>query len=139
MKQLVSLIGGCVLVAGLLSLRPDRVLPPPPAPTIAPATPLTRATTTAVLYSRALRGMPVMTPDGTQLGTLADLVLDPVDARIVMVIVAAGGRFGLGGRFTALPWGLVRPAADGTAFVVALAPALPHSPPDQEGVEAAFP
>jgi sporulation protein YlmC with PRC-barrel domain len=139
MKLLVSLISGCVLVGGLLSLARNPVRPQPLTPMTAPATPLTRVTTRPMLYARALQGVPVRTPDGMQLGTLDDLVLDPTDARIIMVIVVAGGRFGFGGRFIALPWGLVQPVADGTALVVTLVPTSLHPPPDQEGLEAVFP
>ena len=58
----------------------------------------------------ALRGAPVSTQDGISLGVLDDLVFDPTDGRILMVIVVAGGRFGLGGRFTALPWSMIQQA-----------------------------
>jgi sporulation protein YlmC with PRC-barrel domain len=139
-KLLISLISGCVFVGALLSLAPDFVPLPARRPMTAPAMPLARATTTPVLnYARTLWGVPVRTSDGISLGVVDDLVFDPTDAHILMIIVVAGGRFGLGGRFMALPWGLVQPVADGTALVVHLAPApLPFSP-DEEGLEATSP
>ena len=140
MKLLISLISGCVFVGAWLSLAPNFVPPPARRPMTAPAMPLARAMTTPVLYyARPLRGVPVWTSDGTPLGVMDDLVFDPTDAHILMLIVVAGGRFGLGGRFMALPWGLVQPVADGTALVVHLAPAPLHFPPNEEGLEAASP
>jgi sporulation protein YlmC with PRC-barrel domain len=139
MKLFLSLICGCVLVGGLLSLVPDHTALSQQAPKPSHATLLAGATATPMLYLRTLQGMPVRAPDGMPFGTLADLVLDPTDGRIVMVIVVAGGRFGFGGRFIALPWSLVQPVADGTALVVALAPAPLHSPLNEDGPEAIFP
>jgi hypothetical protein len=70
-------------------------------------------------------GVPITTADGAQLGQLDDVLIDPTEGRITMVIVAAGGRFGLGGRFIVLPWTMLRPATDGTALVIALWPVPP--------------
>jgi sporulation protein YlmC with PRC-barrel domain len=139
-KLFLSLISGYVFVGAWLSLAPDVVPPPAPPPMAGPAMPQACATTTPVLYyTRTLRGVPVRTPDGMPLGVMADLVLDPADARILMVIVVARGRLDIGGRFMALPWGLVEPVADGTALVVSLTPAPLRFPPDEEGLEAASP
>ena len=139
MKLLVPLISGYILLEGMLPLplNPGRL--PTYSSMIAQAAPTARATTTPVLYSRTLKGLPVKTPDGISLGRVEDLALDPADAHIVMVIVVAGGWFGLGSRFIALPWSLVQPAADGTALVVASAPTPPHSPPSQESLKALVP
>jgi hypothetical protein len=57
-------------------------------------------------------GASVTTADGTHLGWLDDLVIDPADAQITLVSVAVGGWFGLGGRFVVLPWCMLRPAAE---------------------------
>ena len=102
-------------------------------------TPLARVTTTPMLYPRTLKGLAVRTTDGIALGRVEDLALDPADARIAMVIVVTGGWFGLGSRFIALPWSLVQPAADGTALIVASAPAPLHPPPNQERLEEMIP
>jgi hypothetical protein len=95
MKQLVSLISRCVFVGALLILAPDHVPPPAHTPMTAPAPPSTRARTTPMLYTHTLRGASVRTPDGISLGVLDDLVLDPADALIVMVIVVAAGGLAL--------------------------------------------
>lgn len=135
MKLVVSLLGSCVFVAGLLILAPEHVPFPVHTPMTAPAPPLARTRITPVLYAHTLRGAPVRTPAGISLGVLDDLVFDPTDGRILMVIVVAGGRFGLSGRFMALPWSLVQPAANGTAFVMDLTPAALQFSPTEEGLE----
>ena len=134
MKLLVPLISGYILVEGILSLSPSPVwlLEHPPA---AQTEPLARVMTSPVLYPRTLKGLTVKTPDGMLLGRVEDLALDPTDDRIAMVIVVAGGWFGIGSRFIALPWSLVQPAADGTALVVASAPIPHHTPPHWERSE----
>jgi sporulation protein YlmC with PRC-barrel domain len=134
MKLVVSLLGSCVFVAGLLILASEHVPFPVNTPITAPAPPPARARITPVLYAHALRGAPVTTPDGISLGVVDDLVFDPTDGRIVMVIVVAGGRFSLSGRFMALPWSLVQPAANSTTFVLVLIPAAPHFSPSEEGL-----
>jgi sporulation protein YlmC with PRC-barrel domain len=137
--SLVPMISVCALVAALFLLGTHHVTPPPPISTTVPATPLEQATTTPMLSTRALLGMPVTTQDGTRLGSLDDLVLDATDDHIVLVIVAASGWLGLGGRFMALPWGMVRPAADGRALVITLGPALPRAPLHREGPDVIAP
>jgi sporulation protein YlmC with PRC-barrel domain len=135
MRLVVSLLGSCVFVAGLLILASEHVPFPVHTPMTAPAPPLARARITPMLYAHTLRGAPVRTPEGILLGVLDDLVFDPTDGRILMAIVVAGRRFGLSGRFMALPWSLVQPAANGTAFVMALTPAALHFSPTEEGLE----
>jgi sporulation protein YlmC with PRC-barrel domain len=78
------------------------------------------------LATRTLLGVPVTTADGVQLGQLSDVLIDPTEGRVVMGIVAAGGWFGLGTRFTALPWPMLRPVMNGMSVVVVLGPVSPH-------------
>ena len=139
MTRLVPIISVCALVGALLLLATNHATPPSPTPTTPSVTPLERTMTTPMLSTRALLGVPVTTLDGTRLGLLDDVVLDPTDAHIALVIVAAGGWLGLGGRFMALPWGMVRPAADGRGLVVTLAPAPPHASMHRERPDAIVP
>jgi PRC-barrel domain len=143
MQTCATLVRAGALVGGLLVLGPVQA----PMPLGPPVTvPLLRAAASldaaehslhppSFLATRALLGMPITTADGAKLGQLDDVLIDPTEGRITMVIVAAGGRFGLGGRFMALPWPMLRPAPDGTALVIALWPAPPEHPPPQEGPE----
>jgi len=143
MQTCVTLIRAGALVGGLLVLGPIRAPIPLDPPVTAPLV-WTAASLDAVAHSlpsppvfatRALLGVPITTADGAQLGQLDDVLIDPTEGRITMVIVAAGGRFGIGGRFVVLPWTMLRPAADGTALVIALWPVPPQHPPAQEAPE----
>ena len=89
MKLVVSLFGSCVFVVGLLILAPKYVPFVVHTPTTAPVPQLAQARITPVVYDHALRGAPVSTQDGISLGVLDDLVIDPTDGRILMVIVVA--------------------------------------------------
>ena len=136
MKLVVSLFSSSVFVAGLLILAPEHVPFAVHTSLTVPVRPLARARITPVLYTHTLRGTPVSTEDGISLGVLDDLVFDPTDGRILMVIVVASGRFGLSARFIALPWSLIQPVPNGPAFVVVPRPraALRFSP-TREGLE----
>ena len=45
---------------------------------------------------------------GDELGELEDLAIDPVNARVVYMVVESGGVLGIGGEEYALPWALAR-------------------------------
>jgi sporulation protein YlmC with PRC-barrel domain len=136
MQTCVTFIRAGALVGGLLVLGPVRApIPLDPLVTAPLARPVASLDAVAhslhsppVFATRALLGVPITTADGAQLGHLDDVLIDPTEGQITMAIVAAGGRFGLGGRFMALPWPMLRPAADGTALVIALWP-VPHQYP----------
>jgi sporulation protein YlmC with PRC-barrel domain len=51
-----------------------------------------------------LLGAPVVDSAGGEIGTLAHLVLDLVEARIAFALVAHGGVLGLGERLCAFSW-----------------------------------
>jgi sporulation protein YlmC with PRC-barrel domain len=147
MQTCVTLIRLCALVGGLFLLGPARA-PIPPDPPV--TTPLVQLATSfeptasspyppPVLAARALLGASVTSLDGTHLGWLDDLVIDPADAQITLVIVATGGWFGLGGRFVVLPWSMLRPAADGSTAVVTLEPERLQPPPRAKRYEKESP
>jgi sporulation protein YlmC with PRC-barrel domain len=143
MQTCVTLIRAGALVGGLLVLGPIRAPipldPPVTASLVRPAASLDAVAhslhSPPVFATRALLGVPITTADGAQLGQLDDVLIDPTEGRITMVIVAAGGRFGLGGRFMVLPWTMLRPATDGTALVIALWPVPPKHHLAQEAPE----
>jgi sporulation protein YlmC with PRC-barrel domain len=143
MQTCVTLIRAGALVGGLLVLGPVRapipLNPPVMASLVQPVASLDAVAQSLhsppVFATRALLGIPITTADGVQFGHLDDVLIDPTEGQITMVIVAAGGRFGLGRRFMVLPWTMLRPAADGTALVIALWPVPPQHPPAQEAPE----
>jgi sporulation protein YlmC with PRC-barrel domain len=130
MQTCVTLVRVGVLVSGLLLLGPGRApIPPdppvtPPRVQLAPSFESTASSPSPppILGARALLGASVTTADGTHLGWLDDLVIDPADAQVTLVIVAVGGWFGLGSRFVVLPWSMMQPAANGSSGIVALEP-----------------
>jgi sporulation protein YlmC with PRC-barrel domain len=146
MQMCVSFVRAGTLVGGLLLLGPAHapILSDPPVtvPLAGPAASLEPAESSphppSLLTARALLGIPVTTEDGAWLGQLNDVLIDPAEGRITLVIVAAGRRFGLGGRFVALPWPMLRPVANGMRVVVDLELA-PPSRPNYEASEAMSP
>jgi sporulation protein YlmC with PRC-barrel domain len=145
MQTCATLVRVGALVGGLLLLGPAPAPIPPSPPVTPPLVHLAASLGSAessphspsVLAARALLGASVTTADGTHLGRLDDLVIDPADAHITLVVVAVGGWFGLGGRFVVLPWSMLRPAQDGLTVVVALGPPhLQHRPPYEAPAEA---
>jgi sporulation protein YlmC with PRC-barrel domain len=137
MQMCASLVKAGALVGGLLVLGPVQapmlIDPSVTVPLLRTAALLDAAGhsshSPSIIAPRALLGVPVTTADGAQLGHLDDVLIDPTEGRLTMAIVATGGRFGLGGRFVALPWPMLRPAADGTALVIALESIPPQCPP----------
>lgn len=147
MQTRVTLARVGALVGGLLVLGPVQapmsVDPPINIPLLQTAASLDAAEHSlhppSIVAMRTLLGVPITTADGAQLGHLNDVLIDPAEGQITMAIVAAGRRFGFGGRFVALPWPMLRPAADGTGFVIALEPVPSQYPPRQEVQEEDIP
>ena len=54
----------------------------------------------------AIVGMKVVSPTGTHLGTVKDVVVDGY-GRATYAIISYGGMMGLGNRYTAVPWASV--------------------------------
>ena len=104
MQTCVTLIRAGALVGGLLVPGPVRAPipldPPVTTPLVRPVASLDAVAhplhSPPVFATRALLGVPITTADGAQLGQLDDVLIDPTEGRITMVIVAAGGRFGFG-------------------------------------------
>jgi sporulation protein YlmC with PRC-barrel domain len=105
---------GLLLTAGAFA----QVGTPPPAPPT-PAPPVTLQSMTEWHGSQII-GMDVKNQQGEELGEVAELVLDPRDAKIKSVVIASGGVLGIGAKKVAVPWDQVKPASDGQAFVVTM-------------------
>ncbi len=52
-----------------------------------------------------VRGTPVFTKEGVQLGVLEELVLDKLSGQVAFVLVSCGGFLGLGSSLQPAPWG----------------------------------
>jgi sporulation protein YlmC with PRC-barrel domain len=69
----------------------------------APAGPGQRLSTATSFYART-----VVDRSGELLGSVTDLMLDLERGRIAYAVVATGGFMGMGERFFAVPWGVLR-------------------------------
>lgn len=67
---------------------------------------------TEILKIRKIIGMTVENTQGSNLGEINDVVVDPSDGSIVYVVVEAGGFLGLGEKFFAIPWGAFQTLSD---------------------------
>jgi sporulation protein YlmC with PRC-barrel domain len=103
---------GLLLTAGAFA----QVSPPTPAPP-GPTPPVTLQGMTEWRGSQLI-GMDVKNQQGEELGEVADLVLDPKEAKIKSVVISSGGMLGIGAKKVAVPWEQVKPASDAQAFVV---------------------
>lgn len=111
---MVSVIG-LLLTAGAVA-QVSTPTPAPPRPTTPPPT-LQGMTE---WRGSQLIGMDVKNQQGEQLGEVADLVLDPREAKIKSVVISSGGMLGIGAKKVAVPWEQVKPASDAEAFVVTM-------------------
>jgi sporulation protein YlmC with PRC-barrel domain len=105
---------GLLLTAGAFA----QVSPPTPAPPRS-APPVTLQGMTE-WHGSQLIGMDVKNQQGEELGEVADLVLDPKEAKIKSVVISSGGMLGIGAKKVAVPWDHVKPASDEQAFVVTM-------------------
>ena len=62
----------------------------------------------APVTTKVIIGAPVFGPDGVQVGSIEELLIDPLQGRIVGAGVAHGGFMGLGESEAPVPWELLR-------------------------------
>jgi len=74
----------------------------------------------------AVIGMKVVTPAGAALGKVHDVVMDGY-GRATFALVSYGGMFGVGAKYTAVPWAVVAEMLDRDRLVVEQA-SLEHAP-----------
>ena len=65
----------------------------------------------------AVVGMKIVTPAGASLGKVNEVILDG-DGRATFALVSYGGVFGVGTKYTALPWDVVAELLDRDRLVV---------------------
>lgn len=96
-------------------------LTPGPSPSERPSPrPSTSPGAAKEVYTSDLIGAPVKNPQGENLGSLQELVLDPREAKITNAVVSTGGLLGIGAKAVAVPWKSVTLEADGKTLVVAM-------------------
>jgi sporulation protein YlmC with PRC-barrel domain len=67
---------------------------------------------TDILKMSQVIGKTVENAEGTNLGEINDVVIDPSDGSVVYAVVEAGGFLGLGEKFFAIPWRSFQTVAD---------------------------
>jgi len=73
----------------------------------------------SVLKASQLLGMKVEGTDGKKLGSIKDMVVDPVDGSIDYLVLDFGGLAGIGDKYFAVPWGAFQFAPDGKKLAIA--------------------
>src|SRR5262245_37675486 len=81
-------------------------------------------------YTSDLIGATVKSPEGENLGSIRELVLDPQDAKIKNAVVAMGGILGFGSKLVSIPWKEVALQPDGKTAVVGMGKAELQDAPD---------
>jgi len=64
----------------------------------------------------------VFAPDGSRLGEIEDIVVDPVSGRIVYAVVELGGFLGIGERSFPVPWALMKAIPQGDRLELDVSP-----------------
>ena len=72
-------------------------------------------------------GLPVLTGEGTEVGQVADITIDPTDGQITELAVHHGGRFGIGGTGMSVAGSAIR--GIGPTVVTVEASAARDTPP----------
>jgi sporulation protein YlmC with PRC-barrel domain len=81
--------------------------PPKPEAPAQPAITLSTSKPTlqgALLATSTLIGTPVKNPQGEELGTLQDFMIDPQSGRVVSTVLSFGGTLGVGAKLVTIPW-----------------------------------
>jgi len=81
--------------------------PEKPAPPSQPALPLATskpARQETLLSSSTIVGAPVKNPQGEELGTIKELMIDPQSGRVAHAVLAFGGVWGMNEKSMAIPW-----------------------------------
>src|SRR5262249_48937051 len=77
-----------------------------------------------------LLGSTVKNPQGKDLGSIKDLVINPEDNRVVYAVLSFGGVFGLGEKSVAMPLSALKPAAEAKTFVLEMDPERLRTAPE---------
>ena len=129
MKRLNSFIAvlsivGLICAAGSVAQQQE---PPSGSPSSSPSQPRERGPATerseqpeapAVPKASTFIGSSVENSQGESLGTISDLVIDPIEGRITYAALSYGSILGLGGKLFAVSWESLELRPDGKTFVL---------------------
>jgi len=83
---------------------------------------------TAILASK-VKGTPVYTSKGDQIGTVEDIVLDKMSNNIMFAVMGSGGLLGMGEKYRPIPWSVLDYDSDKGGYVVPVDKAMLESAP----------
>lgn len=107
---------GTVAVQPALAAAPEQAAPPADAGRAVTERPIPDRP--VAVAAEDLESRSVYAPDGSRLGDIEDIVVDPVSGRIVYAVVELGGFLGIGERSFPVPWALMKPAPEGDRLVL---------------------
>lgn len=72
----------------------------------------------AVLSASTMEGDKVVNPQGDDLGTIEEIMVDTTSGRIAYAVLSFGGFLGLGEKLFAIPWQALQLDADNHRFIL---------------------
>jgi PRC-barrel domain len=82
---------------------------------------VTKITSGSLIAAGQVQGTNVYNPDGEQLGTVADIMIDKVSGTAIYALMSFGGFLGIGEKYHPLPWSTLTYDPSKGGFVVNLA------------------
>jgi len=83
---------------------------------------------TVLVGSDSLVGSTVRNAEGVDVGKVSRLMIDPSDGRVVDIVVATGGKLGLGSNTISVPWNTVKVGQDNGKVIVVASQTLETAP-----------
>ncbi len=83
-----------------------------------------------------VEGTAVYNPDGDNLGTVEEIMLDKIQGRVAYAVMSFGGFLGMGEKFHPLPWQALSYSKDKGGFVVSLSKEVLENAPAYSAEEA---
>jgi len=87
---------------------------------------------TVQVEAKSLIGSTVRSPDGQDMGKVANVMIDPKDGKVSGVVVSMGGKLGMGGTQMTVPWDSVQIGQDQQRLVVTLQQQVMPSAPGRQ-------
>lgn len=81
---------------------------------------VTTITSGPLIAAEKVNGTSVYNMAGEKLGTVEDIMIDKVSGRAIYAVMSFGGFLGIGDRYHALPWGMLKYDTDMESYVVDL-------------------
>jgi sporulation protein YlmC with PRC-barrel domain len=86
------------------STEPEQGIREPSAQTTTPSSPSQSVQQSNLLSSSTLVGATVKNPEGEELGSIQELLIDPQSGRVSAAVLSVGGVLGMGAKRVAISW-----------------------------------